>query len=334
MSTTSPSPEKILKHTMLAHATAAAVGAAVTHALFTHIEEGADTPETLAERAGLSRRGTLALLDALCGIGLIEVSAGRYRNSPEASLYLVTGKPTYLGEHARMVFSPWGQAFRGLPDVVRTGTPNFPLDAGVEDTMFWEDLVLAVAPFGRPVAHIAASRVDLEGKDAPAILDVGGGSGIYAVEMLRAHPRATVTQSDWPKVNAIARDFVARFGFADRFRTLDGDFHAQDFGEAAYDAILYSNIAQQESAEQNVEMFRKLRQALTFGGTLVVSDFILEDDRTGSAWAGVFHTFMLLRTPAGATWRKADFRTWLGEAGFRSIVFEATPTVSTLIFAR
>jgi ubiquinone/menaquinone biosynthesis C-methylase UbiE len=330
---TSPSPEKVIQHSMMAHATAAAVGAAVTHALFTHIEEGADTPDALAERAGLSRRGTLALLDALTCIGLLRVADGSYRNSEEASFYLVHGKPAYLGAHAQMVFAPFGQAFRQLPDVVRSGEPNFPLASDPDDTMFWEDLVLAIAPLGRPVAKIVASRLGFEKLHAPSVLDVGGGSGIYAVVLLRANPTATVTQNDWPKVNGIAREFVGRFGLGDRFTTMDGDFHTTDFGSAAYDAIVYSNIAHQESPGENVAMFRKFRRALKSGGSLVVSDFVLNDDRTGNAWTGLFHTFMLLQTRAGAVWRKADYQAWLREAGFSNVVVDETPTPATLIFA-
>jgi len=56
MADTVPSPALILQHSLMAHVSAAALGTAATHALFTHIEQGAATCEAIAQRAGLSLR--------------------------------------------------------------------------------------------------------------------------------------------------------------------------------------------------------------------------------------------------------------------------------------
>ncbi len=46
-----PSPEKILSYTLQGMASTAALGAAATHSLFTHIEKGAGTVEEIARAA-------------------------------------------------------------------------------------------------------------------------------------------------------------------------------------------------------------------------------------------------------------------------------------------
>jgi hypothetical protein len=43
---------------------------------------------------------------------------------------------------------------------------------------------------------------------------------------------------------------------------------------------------------------------------------------------------MLLVTSAGATWREADYRSWLAEAGFDRVTVEPTQTAAGVIFAR
>jgi hypothetical protein len=43
---------------------------------------------------------------------------------------------------------------------------------------------------------------------------------------------------------------------------------------------------------------------------------------------------MLLVTKEGNVWRQSDYRSWLGEAGFTSVEFVATPTPATVIFAK
>ena len=96
---------------------------------------------------------------------------------------------------------------------------------------------------------------------------------------------------------------------------------------------IYSNIAHQEAPAQNVDAFRKFNAALKSGGTLVVSDFVVRDDRSGPPQALLFHGHMLIASREGATWRETDYRQWLVEAGVGTIVFEPTQGASTLIYA-
>src|SRR5262249_3350156 len=112
------------------------------------------------------------------------------------------------------------------------------------------------------------------------------------------------------------------------------DFHTADFGEARYDYAIFSHIAHQETPSDNIAVFRKFKKALKPGGTLVVNDFVLADDRTGHPFAMMFASQMLLVTKAGFTYGQADYRAWLGEAGFRSVEFVQTPTPATFVLAR
>ena len=135
-------------------------------------------------------------------------------------------------------------------------------------------------------------------------------------------------------MNAIAREFVSKFGVGDRFKTLDGDFHTSDFGTAKYECAVYSHIAHQEAPADNIAIFRKFRQALKPGGTLVVNDFVLNDERVGHPFAMMFTSQMLLVTKDGFTYREGDYRSWLREAGFTSIEIVPTETPATVVLAK
>ena len=123
-------------------------------------------------------------------------------------------------------------------------------------------------------------------------------------------------------------------GTADRFSCIDGDFHTIDFGEAAYDFGIYSGIAHQEGPEDNIAVFAKFRDALKPGATLVISDFVVKDDRSGPPFALIFTADMLLKTKLGGTWRRSDYQTWLKKTGFDDVSFRPTASPNTLIFAR
>jgi SAM-dependent methyltransferase len=327
-----PPPDKVMQLISAGWA-CSILGSAARHEVFTHLEGSGDDAEGLAKKAGISKRGAQALLDGLAGLGMLTLSGGKYTNSPEASFYLVKSKPAYLGGMAETFldeFPVWAK----LPEAVKSGTPQSPQTTDEADNPFWERLVPAIAALSAPVAKMAAERLELAKAGEVSWLDVGGGSGIWSAIWLGMNPKARGVQLDWANVNRIARAFVAKFGVADRFQTIDGDFHDTDFGTTKYDYAIYGHIAHQENAASNVAIFRKFRQALKPGGTLLVNDFVLGDDRTGHPFAMMFSSQMLLVTKEGSAYRQADYRKWLGEAGFSSVEMMPTPGPATVVFAR
>jgi SAM-dependent methyltransferase len=310
---------------------ASILATAAIHSIFTHVEAGADTPELISRRAGVSLRGAGTLLDGLVGLGLMTVSGGRYRNDPDAAEFLVEGKPGYMGGFAKVVFARSPGRTR-LPEAVRTGQTEAS-EAEKPENPFWEELVPAIAVLSIPVILAAAERLKLAAAGPISILDVGGGSGVYSAIWLGMNPQARATQLDWPNVNRLARGFVGARGVADRFRTVDGDFHTTDFGTAEYDVAVYSHIAHQESPASNVAIFKKFRKALKPGGTLLISDFVVENDRSGPPFSLLFRSEMLLSAAEGSTYTRADYEAWLRDAGFTSVAIQPTPSPATLVFA-
>lgn len=326
-----PTPDKIMQIITGGWATSI-LGAAARHGIFNALEGNPARTEEVAKRTDISVRGAQALLDGLAGLGLLTLSEGRYQNSPEASQFLVKGKPSYLGGMAEVFledFSTW----QHMPDAVKTGMPVASNTTDVADNPFWHMLVPAIAALSFPVAQMAAEKLGIAKAGAVSWLDVGGGSGVWSAVWLGTNKQATGVQLDWPGVNKISRGFVANFGVADRYQTIDGDFHVADFGSAKYDFAVYAHIAHQETPADNLAVFRKFRKAIKPGGKLVVNDFVLADDRTGHPFAMMFASQMLVATKGGFTYRQSDYRQWLGEAGFQSVEIVPTPTPSTLIFA-
>jgi len=142
MDQTQPSTERILRLANGYWATGI-LGVAASHALFTHLDAGADTVEELAARAGISRRGVQALLDGLVGLGLVEQRDGGYRNAADAAAFLVEGRPGCLSSFAQVKLSHVG-SLAALPDVVRGGAPAT-ATVEVADNPHWENLVTALA---------------------------------------------------------------------------------------------------------------------------------------------------------------------------------------------
>jgi SAM-dependent methyltransferase len=332
MNSNQPTSERIMRLATGYWATGI-LGAAASHSLFTHLEAGADTADQLAARAGISERGAQTLLDGLVSQGLVELHDGRYRNTAEAATYLVEGQPACLSNFAKLKLAHMS-TLADLPDVVRAGGPLTDATVEVADNPHWEGVVTAIAAQSVPVATIAADTLRLAEAGEISIFDIGGGSGIYSAIWLKLNPAARSTQLDWRPINAIARRLMAEQDVADRFTCIDGDFHTTDFGTAAYDIAVYSHIAHQEGPEDNIAIFAKVRSALKPGGTLVINDYIVDDDRSGPPYPLIFASEMLLKSKQGGTWRRADYHAWLAKAGFEDVSFQPTPSPTTLVFAR
>lgn len=326
-----PNPEKVMQIITGGWATSI-LGAAAHHGIFNALEGNPADTETVAKKTGISLRGAQALLDGLTGLGFLTLSDGRYQNGPDASAFLVKGKPSYLGGMAEVFLQDFA-TWQNLPEAAKTGLPSAHDTADVADNPFWHVLVPAIAALSFPVAQMAAERLGVAKAGAVSWLDVGGGSGVWSAVWLGVNKQATGNQLDWPNVNKIGRGFVSNFGVADRFNTIDGDFHTTDFGTEKYDFAIYAHIAHQEPPAQNIAIFRKFRKALKPGGTLVINDFVLNDDRTGHPFALMFASQMLVVSKDGFTYRQSDYRNWLTEAGFKSVDIVPTPTPSTLVFA-
>ena len=311
----------------------AILGSAAKHGVFNALENGGDAAAGVAKKTGISARGAQAVLDGLTGLGLLSLSNGRYSNTPESAAFLVKGKPSYLGGMAEVMTASlvdWAT----LPAAVKSGSPTGSATATVPDNEFWKVLVPAIATMSLPVAQLAAEKLGLAKAGPVRWLDVGGGSGVWSAVWLGVNKQAKGVQLDWPSVNKIAKDYVGGFGVGERFETIDGDFHTADFGAGQYDFAIYAHIAHQESPADNIAIFKKFRKALKPSGTLLVNDFVLEDDRTGHPFAMMFSSQMLLVSKSGAAWRKSDYRTWLAEAGFASVELMPTPGPATVVFAK
>ena len=178
------------------------LAAGANHGIFTALEKGPASTEELAKATDISVRGAQALLDGLTGLGLLTLAGGRYRNSPEASAFLVKNKPGYLGAMAEVMLAEAG-TWQKLPESAKTGRPGATHTTDLEDNPFWHALVPAIASLALPVAKMTGVAVKgIAGAGRASWLDVGGGSGrVVSRRRLGMNPAAAGVQLDWPIVS-------------------------------------------------------------------------------------------------------------------------------------
>jgi SAM-dependent methyltransferase len=116
----------------------------------------------------------------------------------------------------------------------------------------------------------------------------------------------------------IARGHIREAGLEGRVAVREGDLRAGDLGQG-YDLVLVSAICHMLDEAENQDLLRRCARALNPGGRVAIREFILDPDRAGPPRAALFALNMLVGTPRGNTYTEAEYRSWLGQAGFREI---------------
>jgi hypothetical protein len=310
----------------------AALLTAVDLGLFGALEEAPGTAEAIAQRTGLPLRSTAMLLDAMVSLGLCEKDKGAYQNLPEASAFLVHGKPGSLagalGYNARL-FSAWGR----LGDAVRADAPvvEAPTYLGRDPARtraFVEGMHSRALGMGQGLV----GAVDLRGRHH--LVDVAGGPGTLSVLLCRKNPELRATVLELPGIAAVGRELVASQGMADRVVHRDADVFADDLGRG-YDAALVSGLFHREPPDECRRLLAKLHAALEPGAVVYIVDVMRDATQIGPPFAALFALNMLLTSERGGCHADVDHVQWLEETGFgdAEITRPFPPMVHTVVKA-
>ncbi len=272
----------------------------------------ASSAKDISRKLKTDLRATEILLDALTSIGLLSKSRDSlYQNTLVSSRYLVKGSRLYQGDIIKHASTMW-QNFSVLDEVLRTGQPA----RGAFDH---EAFIMGMHNLSVLRTEALIKAVGLKG--VKTVLDLGGGPGTNAIAMAKKGVEATLF--DLPDTIKIAKKVARREGVRG-INFITGDFHADCIG-AGYDLILLSQIFHAYSAEENIALLRKCREAVDPGGRVVVQEFPINEARTSPSHSALFAVNMLVGTEKGRCYSPGEIKHWLAETGFRKITVKTLP---------
>ena len=295
-----------------------------------------DRPLTLGEvvaRTGASERGLRALLNALVGLRLLVRYGERYALTDESAAYLVSTRPTYQGQMCKHVSRHLLPRWMRLTEAVRTGKPSRAVNEQGDGGAYFREFVEDIFPMSYDAARALAAELGVARATGPvSVLDLAAGSGVWGVALAEASPRVSVTAVDWPAVLPVTRRIAERHGVVERFRFVEGDLHEADFGRGHHVATL-GHILHSEGEARSRKLLRKTFDAMAPGGTVVIAEFIADEDRTDPPDALIFAVTMLVNTDEGGTFTFAEMASWLTGAGFVDVRELDAPGPAPLIWA-
>jgi hypothetical protein len=313
-------PSRIMQ-TGLAFWSSKTLLSAIEMGVFTELAKHPEDLKTLQGRLGLHPRSARDFLDALVALGFLLRTDGVYRNTPESDFFLDRHKPSYIGGMLEManhrLYPHWGRLTEGL----RTGLPQNEVRDGMAplfealyaDPARLKEFLQAMSGFSRGSAIAIARKLDWTGYST--FVDVGTAQGDTAVQVARLNPHLRAIGFDLPEVGPIFEDYVEANHLSDRIQFVPGSFFTDDLPRA--DVVLMGHILHDWDLETKRMLITKAYAALPDGGSFVVYESIIDDDRSTNAFGLMMSLNMLIESPGGFDYTGADCRQWIREAGFR-----------------
>jgi len=284
--------------------------------IFEALADGPLTAADLAAKLECDGRALGLLLHSLAGIGVLEKGDAGFGNSAFTQEHLVASRGGamvgYLRHHA-LLWRHWSK----LTETVRTGEVEREEFKGGEVRAFIMAMHTTSSHWGERVAD----SIDLTGVNR--LIDVAGGSGDYAYEILRRLPEATAVVFDRQDVVPITRECAEMAGVADRVETVAGDYWEDELPEG-FDLAIVSNVIHSTDDDGCVAILEKVFRCLSPGGRAVVHDFVLSPDATQPAYAALFSLNMLTAGNTGRSYTQPEIEGFLRTAGFAATEYVKT----------
>ncbi len=301
---------------------ATALKAAIELEIFTRIAEGHRTVSALSRIGGLDERGTRMLLDSLVFSGLLTKLHGEYKLSPTAEAFLVKGKPSYYGDALLGDFA-W-EARGQLSRIVRTGKPILPPAYAESSEALWSGIAGASLVDWKQQAEEAAAlweRIDLGPENGKPfrVLDIGSGAAILSMALASKHPTVRVTAIDRPMVLNYTKQIADSMDVSSQVSYLPGDATGIELRAESFELVIFANITDYLSTEQNIGLFRQAYEALVPNGRVLIDAPVADEERKGPGEVALAGMELLLFSPGGDIYTFGEYRAMLETAGFSEV---------------
>jgi hypothetical protein len=235
----------------------------------------------IAEDMSIPLHRCLSLLDLLHKLGLLDKHEDTYSTSTVAQDTILNAYKAdtwaFLANEAQrynplFVDLPSNLSFSGSLWEKQPRTPQNWFDRMNAEPEYAKRFTYALFDYHLRFAKKFAQDFDMSGVET--MMDIGGGSGVMAIELLKRYSSLSATVIDIENVCIHGRKIAEHFSLGNRIIYTPLDFLKDDLPKN-FDLIL-----QCDAGLFSADFFSKLRQSLSINGRLVVVTNIDDD----SAW--------------------------------------------------
>lgn len=295
--------------------------AALRLGIFDELERQPLTSDQLAKHLKAQKHSIEKFLQACLRLDLVTEADGKYGNSPLTSTFLVRGKPAFQGELMQYFGDLWTR-FGELDHLIKQGEIG-PLERAVQEARTeaeqqradrtWVLAMHNIAMSGQADALCAA--VDLS--TCERLLDVGGGSGTYAVRLAQKYPALIAEVLDSEEITTVARELVNGSDVADRIQIRAGDFVNDAYG-TQNQAVLFSGVLHGFDETRVKRLLKKGLNSLVPGGIVIVQEMLASPSSKKSS-SSPFPELFGLNMMSGGTYTADQFTHFFTSVGLVDI---------------
>lgn len=312
------------------------VGAAIAgFDFYSALGRSPGTLESICSGQGLHPRPADVLLSLSASLGLVERDGMEWRLSTLGREFLDGGSEWCLGPYFTSLKNR--PVCQDLIEVLRTGRPtsfgSFK-DAkawaqAMEGEAFARQFTAAMDVRGRYLAPVMARRAPLGGRRK--LLDIAGGSGIYACALVEANPGLQAVVWEKRPVDRIVESAVRDRGYGGSVGVAVGDMFCDPVPEGC-DVHLYSNVLHDWDVLQVKALLARSWESLPSGGLLLIHDVHLNEHKTGPFPAAAYSALLMTITE-GRCYGVGELREWMGALGFSKFEYIDTAADRSVISA-
>jgi SAM-dependent methyltransferase len=297
-----------------------------------HLADHSMTSGQLAAVTNTDHTSLRRVLRALVALGvMVEEELGLFSLTPVGQL-LRSDNPHSL--QALVLFLTGDVRWRCWGDLlesVRTGEPATQrvlgmsgFDFGAANPEYAKISAAAMAATSATVGPAICQAYDFS--RFSCVVDVGGGSGQFLTDILRANPGLQGILFDLPHIVAQARPILSGAGVADRCRIQAGSFF--EGVPVGADAYVLKYIIHDWDDPRAGAILAACRRAMAPDGAVIVVERLLPERAKSGVETEVYFIDleMLATTPGGRERTEAEFRQLFAAAGFA--LEKVVPTAS------
>jgi SAM-dependent methyltransferase len=272
------------------------------------------TAAEVAQSCGTHPRATEKLLNALVGVGCLQVGGELYRVRRSARSWLLKDGKNSFRDQNLLHYLEW-HWWEHCEEYVRTGKP-----LGVHQTMTDEEWGVYQRGMRSGIempAQWVARHLPLPRK-ARQMLDIGGSHGYFSVAICRRYPRLRATVFDLPEAIQHAAPLLAKEGMGDRVVHRAGDVLVDELGTEVHDLVFMAALIHHFDDSTNRRLMQRISRALRPGGIVAIWEPVRQDP-SGEIrqFGGLLDLFFGFFSQAG-TWSAAEVADWFQVAGLEA----------------
>jgi SAM-dependent methyltransferase len=281
------------------------------------LAQGPATADEIALELGLVPRRLKPFLELAAHLGMLLYEGGRFSLHEGDEEFFEPTLPYAAGLPATTL-SQFLDSRGHAPDILRGGATIEVPAAGAKTSVAKkaEFLRYMDAATREPALELAALIPD--GNNVRTIIDLGCGPGTYAYAALERFAQARALLVDRPEAQEEVGKIAAERGLAERvnFQALD---LSNDEIPTGHNVAILSNVVHCFDAETNARLIDRIARSLAPGGTLLIKDCAIDDDRSGPADVLRFGISMVMFSQQGGIYSAKEVVDWCRRAGLRHV---------------